>query len=105
MCFPSINTSMTERKPIPIDESLYKHVLAIQAKAYALYDYPCIRTFDFVRSGISTLTAYQQAIALGREREGGILLDLGCCFGTDMRQAASDGLALQNLIAIDIHPI
>ncbi|KAJ7457340.1 hypothetical protein FB451DRAFT_1142590 [Mycena latifolia] len=86
--------------PVAVKE----HILAVQTKAYDLYSYPCIRKFQFLQSRISTFPAYQNVLALGREREGGILLDLGCCFGTDIRQAASDGFPVQNLIACDIHP-
>ncbi|KAJ7485681.1 hypothetical protein FB451DRAFT_1230718 [Mycena latifolia] len=113
------------RQPEPLDEDLYKaeelefvreqtgvqdpdalkkHVLAIQAKAYDLYGYLCIRKFDFARPRISTSPAYQKVLALGRQREGAILLDLGCCFGTDIRQAASDGFPVNNLIASDLRP-
>ncbi|KAJ7472156.1 hypothetical protein FB451DRAFT_1090349 [Mycena latifolia] len=121
--FPS--ATMTRYTPVPLDDTLYKagevaliteqsamqdpdalrkHVLAVQAKAYDFYSYPCIRNLDFVLHRISTLPAYQEVLALGREREGAILLDLGCCLGTDIRQAASDGFPIQNLIASDIHP-
>ncbi|KAJ7485679.1 hypothetical protein FB451DRAFT_62967 [Mycena latifolia] len=116
---------MLRYQPAPLDEDLYKaeelefvreqtgiqdpdalkkHVLAIQAKAYDLYGYPCIRKFDFARPRISTFPAYQKVLALGREREGAILLDLGCCSGTDVRQAASDGFPVNNLIASDLRP-
>ncbi|KAJ7457338.1 hypothetical protein FB451DRAFT_1353711 [Mycena latifolia] len=93
-----------EQSGIHDPAAVKEHILAVQAKAYDLYSYPCIRKFDFVRSRISTFPAYQDVLALGREREGAILLDLGCCFGTDIRQAASDGFPVQNLIASDIHP-
>ncbi|KAJ7685867.1 hypothetical protein B0H17DRAFT_842284, partial [Mycena rosella] len=85
-------------------DELKKHVLAVQTRAYDLYSYPCIRRFEFARTKISTLPAYQKVLALGRERKGAILLDLGCCFGTDIRKAASDGFPLQNLLASDLHP-
>ncbi|KAJ7457367.1 hypothetical protein FB451DRAFT_593756 [Mycena latifolia] len=93
-----------EKSGIQDPEALKKHVLALQQKAYSLYNYACIRNLDFVLSRISTLPAYQDVLALGREREGAILLDLGCCLGTDIRKVASDGFPLQNLIASDIHP-
>ncbi|KAJ7750474.1 hypothetical protein DFH07DRAFT_888089 [Mycena maculata] len=118
---------MTEYTKPPLDENLYKtsdadlafvkaqsgiqdpdelkkHVLAVQKKAYDSYGHHCIRSFAFTRTKISTLPAYQQVLALGRERPGAILLDLGCCFGTDIRKAASDGFPQQNLIASDLRP-
>ncbi|KAJ7220508.1 hypothetical protein GGX14DRAFT_674926 [Mycena pura] len=85
-------------------ETLKKHILEVQQKAYDLYGHRCIRGFAFTRTRIATLPAYQAALTLGREREGAILLDLGCCFGTDIRKAASDGFPVQNLIASDLRP-
>ncbi|KAJ7472292.1 hypothetical protein B0H11DRAFT_2038418 [Mycena galericulata] len=86
-------------------DELKNHIIAVQKKAYDLYGHHCIRSFAFTRTKISTLPAYQRALALGRERDGAILLDLGCCFGTDIRKAASDGFPLQNLIASDLRPL
>ncbi|KAJ7206521.1 hypothetical protein GGX14DRAFT_637452 [Mycena pura] len=82
---------------------LKKHVLAIQAKAYQIFSYPCIRHFTFARLRLSGLPAYSQAMALLRERPDAIFLDLGCCFGTDIRKVAVDGFPMQNLIACDLH--
>jgi len=82
---------------------LKKHVLAIQASAYQIFPYPCIRSFDFAKLRLSTLPAYSQAMTLLRERPDAIFLDLGCCFGTDIRKVAVDGLPMQNLIACDLH--
>ncbi|KAJ7088586.1 hypothetical protein C8R44DRAFT_819074 [Mycena epipterygia] len=117
---------MAYTKP-PLDESLYevtdeelafikaqsgiqdpdvlkKHIIDVQTKAYDVYGHHCIRSFSFIRTKISTLPSYQHVLTLGRERKGAILLDLGCCFGTDIRKAASDGFPLENLIASDLRP-
>ncbi|KAJ7127433.1 hypothetical protein C8R43DRAFT_1074879 [Mycena crocata] len=56
------------------------------------------------RPKISTFTAYEQVLELGREREGAILLDIGCCCGTDIRKVARDGFPIENLIASDLRP-
>jgi hypothetical protein len=42
-------------------------------------------------------------LKLGREREGAILLDIGCCFGTDVRKAIVDGFPLKNVVTSDLH--
>ncbi|KAJ7489410.1 hypothetical protein FB451DRAFT_1390562 [Mycena latifolia] len=84
--------------------ALKQHIIAVQKKAYDLYSYYCIRTFAFTQTKISTLPAYQHVLTLGRERVGAILLDLGCCFGTDVRKAASDGFPAQNILASDLRP-
>ncbi|KAJ7206525.1 hypothetical protein GGX14DRAFT_637459 [Mycena pura] len=82
---------------------LKKHILPIQAKAYETFSYPCICFFNFARLRVSKLPAYSHAMALLRERPDAIFLDLGCCFGTDIRKVAVDGFPMQNLIACDLH--
>lgn len=39
---------------------------------------------------------------IGRVRNGEVLLDLGCCFGQDLRKVASDAGVSANLIGCDI---
>ncbi|KAJ7122278.1 hypothetical protein C8R44DRAFT_831585 [Mycena epipterygia] len=88
-------------------EVLKQHIIAVQTKASSVYNYPCIRSFQFARyphrTKISTYPAYQHVLSMGRERQSTILLDLGCCFGTDIRKAASDGFPRENLIANDLY--
>ncbi|THH07312.1 hypothetical protein EW146_g9357 [Bondarzewia mesenterica] len=84
------------------DEELKKHLLAVQAAAYSVHPYPCIRRFVFARLKISRIFAYDALLKLGREREGAIFLDIGCCFGNDVRKAIADGYPSQNAIASDL---
>ncbi|KAJ7207181.1 hypothetical protein GGX14DRAFT_698299 [Mycena pura] len=83
-------------------DELKKHVIGIQTKAYEIYGYPCIRTFSFARLRISRLPAYPRIMPLLREQPDAILLDLGCCFGADLRKVAADGFPTQNLIGCDL---
>ncbi|KAJ7267475.1 hypothetical protein C8J57DRAFT_366791 [Mycena rebaudengoi] len=46
--------------------------------------------------------AYERVLDLGRQREGAIFLDLGCCLGIDVRKLVSDGFPMQNVIASDL---
>ncbi|CDO70895.1 hypothetical protein BN946_scf184829.g3 [Trametes cinnabarina] len=108
--------------PVPLDASLYaiddealefvkattgirdpeevkKHVLTVQAEAYAVCAYPCIRSLKLAR-----LPAYKQLLTLGKERKGAIFLDIGCCFGNDIRKAVFDGYPIGNVIGSDLHP-
>ncbi|KAG2079282.1 hypothetical protein BDR04DRAFT_1166753 [Suillus decipiens] len=77
------------------DEDLKKHILEVAP-------YPCIRTFVFLGLNLSELSVYEQIIRLGRERPDAVLLDIGCCFGTDARKAAADGFPAKNIIASDV---
>ncbi|KAI9444696.1 hypothetical protein H4582DRAFT_2179306 [Lactarius indigo] len=99
-------TFLKQQIGIDDDDELKTHLLAIQAEAYKVYPYPCIRIFSWARPGISRLFPYQNLLKLGREREGAILLDIGCCyrpFGTDVRRAIADGFPLGNVVTSDLH--
>ncbi|KAF8273973.1 hypothetical protein EI94DRAFT_1794631 [Lactarius quietus] len=96
-------TFFKEQTGIEDEDELKAHLLSIQAEAYEVYSYPCIRQFSWARLGISRLFPYQDLLKLGREREGAILLDIGCCFGTDVRKAIVDGFPMKNVVTTDLH--
>ncbi|OSD04930.1 hypothetical protein PYCCODRAFT_1363568 [Trametes coccinea BRFM310] len=84
-------------------EELKRHIIAVQAEAYAIYPYNCIRRFNFLRLKLGRLPAYKQLMSLGKERKGAIFLDIGCCFGNDIRKAVYDGYPVENIVASDLH--
>ncbi|TDL28238.1 hypothetical protein BD410DRAFT_782209 [Rickenella mellea] len=86
------------------DEELKAHILTVQAEAFKVHPYPCIRSFNFTRLKIGRLFAYEDFLTLGRERTGAIYLDIGCCFGNDARLAVKDGYPIENIITSDINP-
>ncbi|TFY62957.1 hypothetical protein EVG20_g6512 [Dentipellis fragilis] len=93
-----------EQTGILDDDKLKQHIIAAQAEAFAVYPYPCIRRFAFAKLKIAKLPAYPALLKLGKEREGAIFLDIGCCFGNDVRKAVADGYPVQNAIASDLQP-
>jgi len=88
---------------IETESALKSHLFDLQAKAYKVHPYPCIRRFAFTKIKIARLPAYQKVLTLGRERDNAILLDIGCCFGNDTRKVVSDGFPLKGVVASDIH--
>ncbi|KDR76356.1 hypothetical protein GALMADRAFT_247763 [Galerina marginata CBS 339.88] len=84
------------------EEALKEHIIAVQAKAYAIYGYPCIRRFSFIKLKIARQPAYKYALKLLQDHKDPILLDIGCCFGNDTRKAVVDGWPVQNVIASDL---
>ncbi|KAH7929864.1 hypothetical protein BV22DRAFT_101783 [Leucogyrophana mollusca] len=141
----AVNAIMSNNPPPPLDDRLYelkpaaaavfrsqtgiddddvlkKHILVVQAKAYKIFPYPCIRIFSFLRCvttysvdtagaltagdrlGVMNAPAYEQALKLGRERKDAVWLDIGCCFGADVRKAAFDGFPAASIVATDLHP-
>ncbi|KJA22933.1 hypothetical protein HYPSUDRAFT_40431 [Hypholoma sublateritium FD-334 SS-4] len=87
------------------DDALKAHVITIQTKAYELYSYPCILSFSFTQLKIAKIPGYRKALKLLEQRESPILLDMGCCFGNDIRKAVVDGWPVENVIASDINPV
>ncbi|KAJ3574693.1 hypothetical protein NP233_g1602 [Leucocoprinus birnbaumii] len=88
-------------------EELKRHIVDVQAKAYKVYYYPCIRSFHFTKLKISRLPAYKYLMQLKDDRPGAILLDAGCCsdratVGNDLRKAVADGWPVENAIATDL---
>lgn len=84
------------------DEALKRHILDLQEEAYEIHPYPCIRRLAFTKLKISRLPAYGQFLKLGKERPGAIFLDIGCCFGNDVRKVVADGFPIQGIIASDL---
>lgn len=54
-----------------------------------MFKYPCVGNYYFLEFSISQSEQYLQV--LGRLRRGETLLDLGCCFGQDIRKLVHDG--------------
>ncbi|KAI9454156.1 hypothetical protein BJY52DRAFT_773481 [Lactarius psammicola] len=96
-------TFFKQQTGINDDDELKTHLLTIQAEAYKVHPYPCIRVFSWASPGIEYLFSYQYLLKLSKEREEAILLDIGCCFGTDVRKAIADGFPLRNVVTTDLH--
>ncbi|KAI0066449.1 hypothetical protein BV25DRAFT_1796896 [Artomyces pyxidatus] len=92
-----------EKTGIEDDEELKTHLLEIQAVAYEVHPYPCIHLFSWTKLRISRFPSYPHLLELGKEREGAIFLDIGCCFGNDLRKAIADGYPAKNVVASDLH--
>ncbi|PCH40468.1 hypothetical protein WOLCODRAFT_136894 [Wolfiporia cocos MD-104 SS10] len=86
------------------DNGLKEHITNIQSDAMVVHPYGCIRHFVFTKLKISRLPAYRQMMKLAKERQGAVFLDIGCCFGNDVRKAVADGFPAQNAIGSDLHP-
>ncbi|KAF7316915.1 hypothetical protein HMN09_00425600 [Mycena chlorophos] len=85
------------------ETELKQHLVDIQRKALAIYDYPCIRRFGFAKLKISkSKSAYEHVLRLVRNNPKAILLDIGCCFGNDLRKIASDGFPAEHMVANDL---
>ncbi|KZT67618.1 hypothetical protein DAEQUDRAFT_713142 [Daedalea quercina L-15889] len=95
---------LTSRTGISNEAQLKEHILQVQASAFGVHKYRCIQNYSFLKLKTSRLPAYGQLLKLGRERKGAIFLDIGCCFGNDIRKAVVDGFPIQNVIGSDLYP-
>ncbi|KAN0075615.1 hypothetical protein V8E54_006885 [Elaphomyces granulatus] len=84
---------------IPSDK-VKSHVQEIRNRAFAIFPYPCLGMFRFLKSGLSASPYYQEV--LERVKQGETFLDLGCCFGQELRVLAFDGSPSENLHGSDL---
>ncbi|KAG9997139.1 hypothetical protein KCU78_g17100, partial [Aureobasidium melanogenum] len=86
---------------IPSDE-VVPHVLKIREKAWEVFPYPCIGGFRFLDMPLAGFDAYPEIVR--RLKSGNDkYLDLGCCFGQDIRRLVADGVPHEALIGSDLH--
>ncbi|PIL34359.1 hypothetical protein GSI_03134 [Ganoderma sinense ZZ0214-1] len=85
-------------------EQLRAHIIDIQKEAYPVMPYQCIRYFSFAASRANRIPSYDCILKLAKEDEGAVFLDVGTCFGTDLRKVVSDGWDVKNVVATDIQP-
>jgi len=95
-------TFLKQLTRIENDDELKEHILNVQHEAFQIFPYPCIQGFRFLTLKVANLPAYQDVLALGRDRPNAVLLDIGCCFGNDPRKAALDGFPSDQIVASDI---
>ncbi|PIL34367.1 hypothetical protein GSI_03142 [Ganoderma sinense ZZ0214-1] len=86
-------------------EEIKAHIINIQKEAYPIMPYQCIRFFSFAASRIHEVVLnYDYILKLGKERDDAIFLDVGTCFGTDLRKVVTDGWDAKNAVGTDINP-
>ncbi|KAE9386013.1 hypothetical protein BT96DRAFT_891834 [Gymnopus androsaceus JB14] len=82
---------------------LKEHITHVAERALEVYPYYCFRTFGFLRFRILRSIGYKRLLELGSTRKNAFFLDLGCCFGNDIRKAIEDGFPAENIIGSDLH--
>ena len=72
-------------------------------KAWKIYPYPCIGRFCFLDLSISLHPLYPTVLARLKETVNPeLFLDLGCCFGQDIRRLVADGIPGEKLYGADL---
>ncbi|ORY10664.1 hypothetical protein BCR34DRAFT_566521 [Clohesyomyces aquaticus] len=81
-------------------DKVIQHIVAVRAKAWDIFPYPCIGQFRFL--DLSLRQTLEYAEILQRLQEGQKLLDMACCFGQEIRQLVADGAPSRNLYGCDL---
>ncbi|KAJ3766268.1 hypothetical protein FB446DRAFT_767477 [Lentinula raphanica] len=89
------------------DEELRRDIISVQIKAFTVRTLAIARILPLKvlknhRLKLGRLPAYTRLLKLGRERKDGIFVDIGCCFGNDVRKAVQDGFLVENTLATDL---
>ena len=67
-----------------------------------MQEYPCIGQWSFLITRTPALRCYRDIVA--RLEAGASIIDVGCCFGQDLRHLAADGAPTDKMYASDIVP-
>ena len=70
-------------------------------RGFASNPYPCIGLYRFLNLTLLTHPLYNTILERLRAPDA-TYLDLGCCFGQDLRQLVQDGVSSQRLVGLDI---
>ncbi|CAI6336127.1 unnamed protein product [Periconia digitata] len=81
-------------------EKIADHIVNVRNESWKVYPYPCIGRFRFLDLGLVNFEEYGEV--LDRLRGGQRLLDLGCCFGQEIRKLVADGAPADNLYGCDL---
>jgi SAM-dependent methyltransferase len=68
--------------------------------AWNVFPYPCIGQFRFLDLSIGDHAVYPEIVS--RLTSGQKYLDLGCCFGQDIRRLVKDGVPAENCYGCDL---
>ncbi|KKY26347.1 putative methyltransferase domain-containing protein [Diplodia seriata] len=74
----------------------------VEAHVREVFPYPCIGAFRFLDLAMYKEPYYPEV--LSRVKNGDKLLDLGCCFGQELRKLAHDGAPPSSLYGSDLRP-
>ncbi|KAI1480031.1 hypothetical protein F4774DRAFT_409193 [Daldinia eschscholtzii] len=105
----SLSDLFTSYSSIPKDDQI-EHVVKIRDGAYDVFPYPCLGAFLFLKFNLSTHPSYQEHVLSPLKQPfqdstaEPLFLDLGTCFGQDLRKLAYDGALTNRIWASDIDP-
>ncbi|KAI1855077.1 hypothetical protein JX265_012265 [Neoarthrinium moseri] len=79
-----------------------QHVNSIRERGFAANPYPCIGLYRFTNLTLITHSLYDRIVSRLMTTDDATYLDVGCCFGQDMRQLVQDGVPSARLTGLDV---
>lgn len=74
-------------------------------EAFTIYPWPCIGQMRFLRLTLSSYPSYPRILSrLKAADDPCSLLDVGCCFGQDVRKLVVDGVPSDRVVGLDLAP-
>lgn len=87
---------------IPL-ENIITHIRNVRDKGWQQVKFPCIGHYAFLEFSIGRCMNYDEL--LQRLQCGATLLDIGCCFGQDIRKLVLDGAPAANLTGAELEQV
>ncbi|KAK9413610.1 hypothetical protein SUNI508_11819 [Seiridium unicorne] len=96
-----IRKLLEDYSKVPYAE-VVKHVNGIRERGFEANPYPCIGLYRFTILTLLTHPSYASITSRLQATEDASYLDVGCCFGQDLRQLVLDGVPSQRLTGLDV---
>lgn len=77
-----------------------RHIIRVRDEALEEFFFPSIGSLRFLNFSLAARAVYPEI--LQRLKEGQKLLDVGCCFGADVRKVIYDGAPAENCFGSDL---
>jgi SAM-dependent methyltransferase len=72
-------------------------------EAWDIWPYPCIGQFRFLTLALPYTPSYAAIVKRLQTAPNARFLDLGCCFGQDLRALAAEGVEGRKLVGVELH--
>lgn len=72
-------------------------------EAWEIWPYPCIGQFRFLTLALPNTPSINEIIRRLQDSPDARFLDLGCCFGQDLRALAARGVKGESLVGVELH--
>ncbi|KAE9372774.1 hypothetical protein N431DRAFT_467011 [Stipitochalara longipes BDJ] len=84
-------------------DKIQTHVLKKREEAWKIFPFPCIGQMRFLDFSLAKMPSYDNILErLCDSTAPARLLDVGCCFGQDLRRLVADGAPSEHLVGLEL---